>query len=58
MNALLVQMRIQKIDFNKFLYDVNVFEFDTFKCQCEKNKQSIFHVFMKCSIYHKLRKKT
>ena len=32
MNALLVQMRIQKIDFNKFLYDVNVFEFDTFKC--------------------------
>ena len=32
MSALLVQMRIQKIDFNKFLYEVNVLEFDTSKC--------------------------
>ena len=57
MNALFVQMRIQKIDFNKFLYEINVFEFDTSKCQCERNEQSIFHVFMNCSTYHKLKKK-
>ena len=57
-SALLVQMRTQKIGLNKFLYDANVSEFDTPRCSCERDEQSVLHVLMNCPTYHKLRRRT
>ena len=55
-NSLFVQMKIQKINFNKFFFKRQISKYDTFDCSCEQKLQKIKHVLWNCFRWRKQRK--
>ena len=56
-NALIIQLKTNKIEFNKFLHERQVFGVMTAHCQCDENYITIKHVLFFCSKWRKERRK-
>ena len=56
-SALIIQLRTNKIDFNKFLHERRVLDILTAHCQCEEKHMTVKHVLFFCSNWRKERKK-
>ena len=56
-NALIIQLKTNKIEFNKFLHERRIFDVMTAHCQCDKNYMTIKHVLFSCSKWRKERRK-
>ena len=56
-NALIIQLKINKIEFNKFLHKRRVFNILTAHCLCDEKHMIIKHVLLFCSNWRKKRKK-
>ena len=54
-NALLTQLRIEKINFNLFLKERCVLEMISSSCSCEQNVMTMRHVLLSCSNWRDLR---
>ena len=47
-NALINQLKINKIKFNKFLHEKQIFDVMIAHCQCDENYMTIKHVLFFC----------
>ena len=47
-NALIIQLKTNKIEFNKFLHEKRIFEIIIAHCQCNENYITIKHVLLFC----------
>ena len=56
-NALIIQLKINKIEFNKFLHKRRVFSVVITHCLCDEKHMTIKHVLCFCSIWKKKKKK-
>ena len=56
-NALIIQLRINKIEFNKFLHERRIFGVMIAHCQCDENYMTIKHILFSCSKWRKKRRK-
>ena len=56
-NALIIQLKTDKIEFNKFLHERRIFDVITTHCQCDKSYMTIKHVLFSYSKWKKKRKK-
>ena len=56
-NALIIQLRINKIEFNKFLHERRVFNVLTMHYLCDEDHMIVKHVLFFCSNWRKKRKK-
>ena len=48
-NVFIIQLKINKIEFNKFLHERRIFDVIIAHCQCDKNYMTIKHVLFFCS---------
>ena len=55
-SSLLIQMRIQKIEFNSFLFKRRISKYEIFDCSCEQTSQEVKHVLWKCIHWRKKRR--
>ena len=56
-NALIIQLKTKKIEFNKFLHKRRIFDVMIAHCQCDENYMTIKHVLFSCSKWKKERRK-
>ena len=56
-SALIIQLKINKIEFNKFLHEKRVFGVMIAHCQCDENYMTIKHVLLSCSKWREERRK-
>jgi hypothetical protein len=54
-SSLVTQMRIDRIDFAKYLFHHRVFIVSTSVCSCNWSKQFLKHIVLFCSTYRKTR---
>jgi hypothetical protein len=54
-NAIIVQVRTNKIELRNYLHKIKTAEFS--RCSCEARKQTMHHTLLKCSKFDDLRKK-
>ena len=50
---MITQIRIEKIEFAKFLYIHKILKFDYLNCFCETNKQMSKYIIMNCFLMSK-----
>ena len=55
-NALIIQLRTNKIEFNKFLHERRILDVMIAHCQCDENYMTIKHVLFSCSKWRKKKK--
>ena len=55
-NALIIQLKTDKIEFNKFLHERRVLGVMTAHCQCDESYMTIKHVLLSCSKWRKERR--
>ena len=48
-NALIIQLKINKIEFNKFLHERRILDVMIAHCQYDENYMTIKHVLFSCS---------
>ena len=48
-NAFIIQLKINKIEFNKFLHKRRIFDVMIAHCQCDENYMTIKYVLFSCS---------
>ena len=56
-NALIIQLKINKIEFNKFLHERRIPDVMIAHCQCDESYMTIKHVLLSCSKWRKERRK-
>ena len=56
-NALIIQLKMNKIEFNKFLHERRVFSVLIAHCLCDDGHMIVKHVLLFCSNWRKKRKK-
>ena len=56
-NALIIQLRTNKIGFNKFLHERRIFGVMIAHCQCDENYMMIKHILFSCLKWRKERRK-
>ncbi|KAH7548744.1 RNasehypothetical proteinH domain containing protein [Bipolaris maydis] len=54
-NALVVQMRTEKIGLNDFLFNRKMAEVVSARCECGERRQTAAHILLRCRIYKDLR---
>ncbi len=54
-NAIIVQIRTDKIELKNYLHKINAIE--SSRCSCEARKQTMYHTLLKCSKFDELRGK-
>ena len=56
-NAFIIQLKTDKIEFNKFLHERRILDVMIAHCQCDENYMTIKHVLFSCSKWRKERRK-